>query len=423
MVKIKAANTEKKQEKERLTALVDLQTHELKLTHTATLNLLEDINSENEARKKSEQALKESEALFSGIFYSSPIPVSLSEFSSEKWIAVNEAFLKVTEFSRDEIIGHTFSEINLWKNLKDREVLRRNLLKEGHVSNFEVKINKKYSGLGVILISVEKVELAGQPYLLIIGTEITERIKAQAKQFHADRMTKLGEMASGIAHEINQPLNIISLVMDKILLISEGKETIDSSFFKENSFKIFDNIDRIKNIIDHIRAFSSNHDDYILTAFDINFSIENAVSLIIDQFKQLSINLNLDLEKPIPKIVGNTYKFEQVIVNLLSNARDAVVERKRKNVETFDMTVGIKSFVENELLIVEVTDNGIGIRNEDINNVILPFYTTKDTGKGTGLGLSICYQIIHEINGRMEITSDQMNETKIKILFEIKHSK
>ncbi len=87
------------------------------------------------------------------------------------------------------------------------------------------------------------------------------------------------------------------------------------------------------------------------------------------------------------------------------------------------MVVGIRSYLEHNHIIVEVTDNGIGISNNDINNIMLPFYTTKDEGKGTGLGLSICYQIIKEMNGSIEITSEPAHGTKIKLVMDIENLK
>ena len=245
----------------------------------------------------------------------------------------------------------------------------------------------------------------------------------ETKQIHADRMANLGEMASGIAHEINQPLNIISMVMDKILFESVKTESINLEFLKKKSDKIFENITRMRNIIDHIRAFSRSHEDYLLTAFDINTSIENAASMILEQFKHLGISLEFQLEPQIPQILGNTYKFEQVILNLLVNAKDAVIEKKTRQEENFEMIVGIKSYLESQFLIVEISDNGIGINNEDIQHIILPFYTTKDEGKGTGLGLTICYQIIKEMGGTIEITSDGFQGTKIKLILESQNKK
>jgi C4-dicarboxylate-specific signal transduction histidine kinase len=254
---------------------------------------------------------------------------------------------------------------------------------------------------------------------MVILRDISQRKKLETKQMHADRMANLGEMASGIAHEINQPLNIISLVMDKILFESAKTETIEYEFLKKKSDKIFENITRMRNIIDHIRAFSRSHEEYVLTAFDVNTSIENATSMIMEQFKHLGIVLNVTLGKQIPQILGNTYKLEQVILNLLVNAKDAVIEKKNKRDDYTEMIIGVESYMENTLLIVEITDNGIGISSDDIQHIILPFYTTKEEGKGTGLGLTICYQIIKEMGGTIEIQSDVVHGTIIKLLLEI----
>ena len=141
--------------------------------------------------------------------------------------------------------------------------------------------------------------------------------------------------------------------------------------------------------------------------------------MMSEQLKHLGINLNLQLSKQIPALFGNTYKFEQVIINLLVNAKDAVLEKKSKQADNSKMIIEIRSYQENQNIIVEVTDNGIGIKSDDINNILLPFYTTKDEGKGTGLGLSICYQILKEMNGTIEITSDGTNGTKIKLELDI----
>jgi C4-dicarboxylate-specific signal transduction histidine kinase len=209
------------------------------------------------------------------------------------------------------------------------------------------------------------------------------------------------------------------MVMDKILFETDKTETIDIQFLKTKSDKIFDNITRIRNIIDHVRAFSRSDSNYLLTAFDINSSIENAVSMITEQYKHLDINLKTQLNRQLPQIVGNTFKFEQVIVNLLTNAKDAVLERRRKQEDYSELKVEIKTYQEKQSLIVEITDNGTGIDKDDIHNIMLPFYTTKEEGKGTGLGLSICYQIIKEMNGTIDISSDGENGTKIKLVLDI----
>jgi len=372
-------------------------------------------------RKLAEQTLKISEEKYRTMLNASPDGILLIDLQGII-TEVSEIGLELFEAkNRDELVGKDFYQfIPLDEKNTIKDIFEKTL-SEGLFQNVELKIRKKSQSTFFSEISSTLIQAPdGEPlsFMLIIR-DISQRKKMETKQLHADRMANLGEMASGIAHEINQPLNIISMVMDKILFETDKTETIDIEFLKIKSDKIFDNITRIRNIIDHVRAFSRNDDNYVLTAFDINSSIQNAVSMIMEQFKHLDINLETQLYPQIPQIVGNTYKFEQVIVNLLTNAKDAVLDRRSKQEDYCDLRVKIRTYQENQVLIVEITDNGIGIDKDDIHNVMLPFYTTKEEGKGTGLGLSICYQIIKEMNGTIDISSDGINGTKIKLVLNI----
>jgi len=257
---------------------------------------------------------------------------------------------------------------------------------------------------------------------IIVVRDISQRKKMQAIQIHADRMANLGQMAAGMAHEINQPLNIISMVLDKILFEAEKNTTLDISYLKSKSNKIFDNLTRIRNIIDHIRVFSRNQFEYIPIAFSINKSIQNAISMFFEQFRHLGINMNVNLNEEIPDLTGNTYQFEQVIINLLTNAKDAVMEKKILADTSYLPEININTFIDKQLLIIEITDNGTGIDDEYINDIMLPFYSTKEEGKGTGLGLSISYQIIKDMGGTIEVESTKMTKTTIKLIFNVNES-
>lgn len=376
-------------------------------------------------RKLAEQALRVSEEKYKTLLNASPDGILLIDLIGTI-TEVSEIGLELFGANtRDDLVGKDFSQFIPPDESNNFIEIIEKTISEGLVQNVETKIKKINQSLFAGETSATLIQdTEGAPIsFMIIIRDISQRKKLETKQVHADRMANLGEMASGIAHEINQPLNIISMVMDKVLFESAKTDSIDIEFLRTKSDKIFENITRIKNIIDHIRAFSRSHDDYVLAAFDINSSIENATSMIIEQFKYLGIELNLQLERHIPQIFGNTYRFEQVIINLLVNAKDAVIEKRNKRGKDFEMIVGIKSYLENQFLIIEVTDNGMGISDDDIHNIILPFYTTKDEGKGTGLGLSICYQIIKEMNGSIDITSDRFFDTKVKIVLDYQKKK
>jgi len=374
-------------------------------------------------RKQAEQAIKVSEEKYKTLLNASPDGILLTNL---KGIITEVSEIGLELFgadTRDDLVGKNFFHfVPSNEKITTGEIIEKTM-NEGLVQNIELKIRKKNQSIFAGEISSTLIQDPdGAPLsFMIIIRDITQRKKIETKQIHADRMANLGEMASGIAHEINQPLNTMSLVMDNILYEAGKDENIEKDYLKKKSDKIFENITRIRNIIDHVRAFSRSHDDYILTGFDINSSINNAVSMISEQYKHLAISLNLQLEENLPFIIGNTFKFEQVILNLLSNAKDALLEKKSKQSASFDMFIGIRSCQENQRVIIEMTDNGSGISKEDIEHIMLPFYTTKDAGKGTGLGLSISYQIIKEMNGTIEIASVISYGTIFKIILEIQN--
>jgi PAS domain S-box-containing protein len=371
-------------------------------------------------RNMAESTLRISEEKYKTIVNASPDGILLTDLNgiiSEVSVIGFELF---GAENRDDLIGKKiFRFVHDIKNSNIRELVEKTI-DEGLVQNIELKLNKINHAFFTAETSATLIQSSvGEPLsFIIIIRDISQRKKMETKQIHADQMANLGEMASGMAHEINQPLNIISMVMDKLLFDSAKTETIDLEFLKNKSDIIFENIFRIRNIIDHVKAFSRSHDDYVLTAFDVNASIENAISMIKEQFNYVGIKLILQLDKQIPQIFGNTYAFEQVIVNLLVNAKDAVIEKKSKQEEYSEMIIEIVSYQEHQFLIVEVIDNGIGINKDDINNILLPFYTTKDEGKGTGIGLSICYQIVKKMNGTIDIKSDRIQGTKIKLVLD-----
>lgn len=165
---------------------------------------------------------------------------------------------------------------------------------------------------------------------------------------------------------------------------------------------------RIDNIINHIRSFSKEQ-EYIWSTFDINDSISNAISMISQQFKNHGIKLTFDPGKENYMINGNAFRFEQVIINLLSNAKDAVEAKVRMLKTDYGKKVNIRSYYDNDSIYVEVKDNGVGIDSDEIDQVFLSLYTTKELGKdsGIGLGLAISYSIIKELSGDIEIKSQK----------------
>lgn len=238
--------------------------------------------------------------------------------------------------------------------------------------------------------------------------KIEEAIRKQNEQqqviVHQASLTSLGELASGIAHEIKQPLQSITLATESIQLENKEKDP-DREFIHKTINDIKEDIKRIKLIINEIGKFSRGQQLDISELFDINDSIEKSFILARTRFSDQQIKVEFDLDRSIPKITGNPYKFEQVMVNFLTNARDAIEEKFAKGGDNAEKFVKVKSSYQNGHIVIEVIDNGIGIPDEVKSKIFLPFYTTKTLGKGTGLGLSISQSIVKEMGGTIEVES------------------
>lgn len=335
-----------------------------------------------EIRKNKKENLNDSEVEYRSLFKGSPEGMLLID---KKGIIIDISEIGVLLFGendRNHIIGQDiFQFISSGGNELFRNLLI-NTINEGSVQNVELAMLKKnqseyFSEVSTTLIQDK---YGNHTSLMLIVRDVSQRKKREAAQIHADRISTLGEIAAGIAHEINQPLNIISLAMDKILFETDKNNIVDVELLKSKSVKIFGNITRIRDIVDHIRAFSRINDGILKSFFDINSSITNASLMVGQQYIHHGINLNLQLGPQIPQIAGNTFKFEQVILNLLSNAKDALIEKKSQHQDA-EMHIEIKSWQEDQLIFVDVTDNGCGIGKEDIHNVMLPFILARMKGK------------------------------------------
>ena len=316
-----------------------------------------------------------------------------------------------------DVIGMPFSIIVYDDNITIINEIFEVTLREGLIQNREILLKKKNDTVYSAEISAALIQdHNGAPlsYMMIIR-DISQRKIIESELFHAKRLISLGEMASGIAHEIYQPINNIGLIVDKILMDATKHKWECEKDIKIKSEKIFENILRVQTIIDNIRSFSSTDNNYISSAININKSIRNALLMVSEQCKHKAIILDFKPEEERLLATGNIYKFEQVILNLIKNSIDALEEKKQISKEEFKMKILVKSCYNNNTVTVVVEDNGIGISEKYIEYIMHPFYTTKESGKGTGLGLSISYGIIKEMNGDIKIRSNPVDGTTVII--------
>lgn len=234
--------------------------------------------------------------------------------------------------------------------------------------------------------------------------EEVEKRKAQEEQaFQQSRLASLGELAAGIAHEINQPLNSISFAVENIMRCFVRGE-LREDYLKGKAEAITGDIERAKRIIEHVRTFARSWPDEYRIAFSVQTSVENALTMVKVQFATHGIEIHLDISPNLPFVSGNPYQYEQVVLNLLSNAKDAIEERVHQETEKnlndpLPGEISIRAYLEDEDVVLEVEDNGVGIPEGLKTRVFDPFFTTKRPGYGTGLGLSVSYGIIRNMGG------------------------
>lgn len=374
-------------------------------------------------RKEAQIALKASEELYHSLLRTSPDGIIITDLEGRITEASDIAFELFGIQDRKIIEGMPLMEFIPNSSRKALINIMKTTIQEGMVQNFEIKLKRIDNTEFTSEISTSQIrDTNGETSAFMsVIRDISERKLFEKQLRHSERMTGIGELATGMAHEINQPLNTISLSIDNIIFSLDNK-TITESYLKTKINKVFDNITRIKKIIDHVRTFSRDQDDFVQAGFEINTSIQNSISMISEQFTHKEIDLFFHPEKDIPHVIGNAYRFEQVILNMLINAKDAVEEKKKKNCGKFKKKVEILTKLENKQIIIEVKDNGVGIAPEDVDKVLLPFYTTKAPGQGTGLGLSISYGIIKELGGDIEIISNPKSGTTISIKIPVQDS-
>jgi len=249
-----------------------------------------------------------------------------------------------------------------------------------------------------------------------VKEEVQIRREQEYKAFEQSRLAALGELAAGIAHEINQPLHSIAFAIDNMSMAIE-EDDADKEYLQKKTKDIFSDIDRMKRIIDHIRTFSRKQTGEKKELFNINQSIKNAVNMIQEQYSGHRIHLEMNLAENLPKILGNLYRFEQVVLILLSNGKDAVEEKALNTSVNYEKKLSVRTFQEGKNIFMEFEDNGIGIPDKNLDKIFNPFYTTKKPQHGTGLGLSIAFGIIGEMEGKIEVESEVGIGTKVSIKF------
>jgi PAS domain S-box-containing protein len=374
----------------------------------------EKLKSELSERKRAQEALRESEEKYSTVAESSLTGIYIDQ--NGKIVFANKTFAEIYGYSRQELVG-----MESWKLVHpdDRawidEMRTKRLKGEKAPSEYEARGLTKDGKTIWIVRRNTRIDYGGKPAILGNIVDITESRAKEAQLIQASKMSTLGEMATGVAHELNQPLSSIQLGADFFRnMATEGRQ-IPPEELAYVSEQMTQQVARAVKIIDHMRQFGRKA-EIQRERIDINQPLRAVFALLGEQLRVRGIKVKLNLEDDLPPVLADSNRLEQVFIDLVVNARDAMGdERERLDVKTTENTLTVTTFQEHGKIAVTIADTGPGVPDGLKEKIFEPFFTSKEVGKGTGLGLSISYGIINDYDGTIEVASEVEKGATFKI--------
>lgn len=331
-------------------------------------------------------------------------------------IYVNPAWTKSYEYSREEALGETPRLLRsvhqdadfyhrMWQRIKDPSI--------GYWKG--ELINRSKSGVEVpVLLSITPYkspatgEISGY---MAVALDLQEQKKLERQVQQQDRLATIGELTSGLAHEIGTPIGVIRGRSEMLLM-----EMQDHPQFQKPLDIIIKQIDRISSLISTLLRLSRKKDELILGSVLVKDCLHEVLELFDQKLKKARISVEVGLPDRLC-IRADVERFEQVMINLLVNSIHAIEEKTRLNPDC-EKRISVRGVQKGSRVELCFEDTGTGIPQDILDKVFLPFFTTKPTSKGTGLGLSIVSRLIEDMQGEIRVRSDQGQGTVFILGFE-----
>lgn len=384
---------------EKTSAIKDKDGHQLGI-----VSVIDDIS----ARRRLQQALKESEERYRS-FVETAKSAIIAVDGEGRIILFNPAAEKIFGHPREEIINREFSSLfpERYKDTIRAELGRGG---DGWLSHLKASTSE-ITGLNKngeefpAEVSLSTCRVEGRPILTAIIFDITERKNLQEQLLQSAKLAAIGELISGVTHEVNNPLAVVIGYSE--MLLSEPDLTGES---REAIKAIHAESERAKKVIQNMLSFARKHNPE-KDVIQVNDILEKTLGLTDYELRKNSVNVIKDLDPDLPETVGDPNQLQQVFLNLIINSQQAMSEINdtrqltiRSRLKETDPIGGIGG---RNVIQIAFEDNGPGIPDSSINKVFDPFYTTKAKGKGTGLGLSVSFGIIKEHGGEIFVSPNE----------------
>jgi PAS domain S-box-containing protein len=357
---------------------------------------------------------KNAEETFRKAFNANPEPITIAAFPEGRFIDVNDSFLRVTGYAREEVIGRTSKELNFWARPEDRVTFVEKLKTQGSVRDLEITFRTKSGEIREAVDSAETIDVGGQECAIAIFRDVTERKSLEKQLRQTQKMEAVGQLSGGIAHDFNNLLGVI-IGYSEIL---EQRLPPDDPLLKE-CLQIKKAGQSAASLTRQLLAFSRQQvlDPKVLDLNGIVLNVQKMLRRLIGEH----IELRTNLDPALGCVKADQSQIEQVILNLAVNARDAMPQGGKLLIETAKVELD-EDYARRHppqepgaYVLLSVADTGIGMDAETQARIFEPFFTTKEIGKGTGLGLSTVYGVVRQSGGHIWVYSELGLGTTFKI--------
>lgn len=341
-------------------------------------------------------------SVFQAILDAAPDGVVISREGAV--LFANDAAVRILgEASRDSVIGrqlHEFIGVEGARTMRERiELMRRT---GARLPPLEYSATRADGSIVIGEVTSMVSSYEDQPAVVAFVRDVTERVHMREQLAETDRLAAVGTAAAGVAHEINNPLQIASLALGKL----ERQVGQDASI-KQSLSELANSLERIASIVRDLITFS-RAEKFEREAVNVDSALEAAARFVSHRLPE-HVKLTTRIAE-LPKVLGSPHQVEQVVVNLLMNALQALPDGAQQS------EIVLVGKTDNDgRITIEVTDSGSGIAPEILPRVFDPFFTTKPPGAGTGLGLAVCQGIVARHGGRMEIESEVGKGTSVRV--------
>jgi PAS domain S-box-containing protein len=357
------------------------------------------LRQEVDVRRRVEKALRASEERFAKAFRASLDAIAIASQPAARILELNDRWEALFGYPRDQAIGRTIGELHVYANDGDQDCIAELMRTRGYVREYELDMRHMDGTLLRCVLAAETVEVAGEPCLIMMIRDITERRRAEreiatqrSELAHLGRVALLGELSGALAHELNQPLAAI-LANARAAQRMLGRDNIDIAEFRAILDDIVSDDRRAGAVIQRVRALIRK-DETELQPVPPNDIVSEVLELAHSDLIQRGVVVSTRLAPSLPEVQADRVQIQQVLLNLIVNACDAVAENPPEG-----RVLVIRTASRGSAVRISVSDNGTGILTQPIDDVFEPFVTSKQ--HGLGLGLAICRSIIDAHGGRM----------------------